>query len=198
MIRGFALLSRSAEMFLRTILIAAAGLLIIIVTAPAAAQKVTYDFAPGTDFSVYRTYKWQRAEDARYPDTRSDHILVNAIDDELLKKGLTKTEGDDADLYVVYQLAVLDDALWSSYNNAIGWPTGQSSLAGFPGATTNRSELIKVGWLIIDIYDVRQKKQVWQASATKTLGEGVDPKKMENNAKKAMTKVFKNYPPPNK
>jgi hypothetical protein len=185
-------------MFLKIAFAAAAALLITIATVSAAAQKVTYDSAPGTDFSVYKTYKWQRAEDARYPDAQSDRILVNAIDGELLKRGLTKTEGDDADLYVIYQLAVVDQAQWSSYTHRIGWPTGQSTLAGFPGGTTNSSKLIKIGWLIIDIYDVKQKKHVWQASATKTLGEGVDSKKMENNAKKAMFKVFKNYPPLNK
>jgi hypothetical protein len=165
-----------------------------LLSQPAASQKVTYDAAPGIDFSLYKTYKWQRAADARYPDALSDRILVNAIDGELLKKGLTKTDSEDSDLYVIYQLAIVDHAQWSSYNHSIGWPTGQSTLAGFPGATTNSSDFVRVGWLIIDLYDVKQKKQVWQATATKTLGDGKDAKKMEKNAQKAMAKVFENYP----
>ncbi len=173
-------------------------LAVFILSLNASAQKVTYDSAPGTDFSVYKTYKWQRASDARYPDNQTDRILVDAIDAELLKKGLIRSDADTSDLYVVYQLAIVDRAQWSSFNQAIGWPNGQSSLAGFPGASTNSSEFVRVGWLIVDIYDVKQKKQIWQATATKTLGDGNDPKKRAENARKAMSKVFKNYPPPKK
>lgn len=185
-------------MFFRSTMIASAAFATLILSLAAAAQKVTYDSAPGTEFSVYKTYKWQRADDARYPDDQTDRILTNAIDAELAKKGMTRTDSDTADVYVIYQLAVVDNAEWSSFNRRVGWPAGQSTLAGFPGATTNSSEFVKVGWLIIDIYDVKQKKQVWQASATKTLGKGTDPKKMEKNAQKAMSKIFEKYPPPRK
>ena len=60
---------------------------------------------------------------------------------------------------------------------------------------TNATEIIRKGWLMIDIYDAGQKKHVWQANAVKTLGKGNDPKKMEKNARKAMGKIFKKYPP---
>lgn len=178
-------------------------LAVCILSLNASAQKVTYDAAPGTNFSIYKTFKWQRASDARYPDDQTDRILIDAIDAELFKKGLIKkglirSDADTSDLYVVYQLAIVDGVQWSSFNQAIGWPNGQSTLAGFPGATTNSSEFIRVGWLIVDIYDVKQKKQIWQATATKTLGDGNDPKKQAENARKAMSKVFKNYPPSQK
>ena len=32
------------------------------------AQSVTYNFAPGTDFSKYHTYKWVTIDGAKYPD----------------------------------------------------------------------------------------------------------------------------------
>ena len=159
------------------------------------AQEVKYDFVSGTDFSRFRTYKWRRADNARYPEPASDQILVRTIDEQLAAKGLSRTENDNADLFVIYQLAVTEDVEWSSFTNDIGWQTGANSLPGFRGSTTNSTDLIRKGWLMVDLYDAGQKKLVWQASATKTLGKGPDPKKMERNARKAMSKVFANYPP---
>jgi hypothetical protein len=168
---------------------------VVLNDVPAAAQDVKYDFVAGTDFSKFKTYKWRRAEKARYPEPTSDQILIRTIDEQLSAKGLTKTESDSADLFVIYQLAVTEDVEWSSFTNDIQWQSGANSLPGFRGATTNSTDMIRKGWLMVDIYDSSQKKLVWQASATKTLGKGTDPKKMERNARKAMAKVFSNYPP---
>jgi len=75
---------------------------------------------------------------------------------------------------------------------------GVNSFGGFNGATTNTSTMIKLGWLILDIYDTKQKKDIWEAQVSKTLGNGKDPKKMSKNAEKVMAKVFKGYPPSGK
>src|SRR5262245_15210233 len=83
------------------------------------AQKISYDFVHGTDFSKYKTYSWKRAEKAKYPDPPADQIMMRSIDAELAKKGLTKTEGDPSDLYLTYQLAITEDAQWSSFTNEI-------------------------------------------------------------------------------
>lgn len=158
------------------------------------AQKVTYENFPGTDLTKYKTYNWKRAENAQYPDQATDQILMRSIDSQLQSKGFVKTENDRADLYVTYQLAIMDAAQLSSFSNQIGWQGGANSLPGFKGSTTNNSELIKKGWVIVELYDVGQSKYVWRASANKTLGNAKDPKKLEKNAGKAMAKVFDNIP----
>lgn len=158
------------------------------------AQKVTYENFPGADLTKYKTYNWKRAENAQYPDQATDQILMRSIDSQLQSKGFVKTESDPADLYVTYQLAITDAAQLSSFSNQIGWQGGANSLPGFKGSTTNSSNLIKKGWLIVELYDVGQKKYVWRASANKTLGNATDPKKLEKNAGKAMAKVFDSFP----
>lgn len=164
-------------------------------TLPVFAQRVDYDFVAGTDFSSYKTYKWQRAEDARYPDEMINTILMGSIDRELASRGLTRTETDAADIYVIYQFAVIEDMNWSSFKSGGEWQGGFNTNPGFEGVATNSTGTIRKGMLIIDIYDVKQKKQVWQAVAKKTLGKGTDPQKIRKNAQKAMAKIFKNYPP---
>ena len=169
--------------------------LVTVLSSVCFAQEVKYNFAPGTDFSKFKTYKWQRAEKAKYDDPVVDRILKSSIDQQLAAKGLTKTEDESADLYVIYQLAVAQDVEWSTFNSGIDWYSGANNLAGFRGGTTNATTIIRKGWLMIDLYDAGQKKLVWQANAVKTLGKGHDPNKMERNARKAMGKIFKNYPP---
>ncbi len=159
------------------------------------AQKVTYETEPGINFSKFKTYKWQRADDARYPDQQTDEILMSSIDEQLSAKGLVKTVGETADLYVVYQLAVIDNMETSSFKTGGAWlgvPGGGNP--GFSGAATNDTDVVKKGWLLIDLYDSVQKKLVWRASATKALrGKGTD--QIRQNAKKSMSKIFTNFPP---
>ena len=45
--------------------------------------------------------------------------IKDAIDAELATKGLTKVEGDDADLYIGYQPAVGEEKQFNSYST--GW-----------------------------------------------------------------------------
>lgn len=159
------------------------------------AQDVKYSFDRGTDFSKLKTFKWQRAEKANYQDPVADRILKTTIGEQLAAKGLKETDSDSADVYVIYQMAVAEDVEWSSFNSSVDWQTGANNLASLSGATTNATTIIRKGWLMIDMYNTADKKLVWQAHAVKTLGKGNDPKKMERNARKAMAKVFKNYPP---
>jgi len=175
--------------------LAIASALLLLLSVAAFAQDVKYDVIPETDFSKYKTYKWQRDSKARYPEPAVDQVLVNAIDEQLAAKGLTKTTSDTADLYVVYQVVVTEDAALNSFTHHIDWQGGENSLAGFSGGTTTSVNMIRKGWMIIDLHDVAQKKNVWQATATKTLGKGNDPQKMKRNAQKAMAKIFNNYPP---
>jgi len=160
-----------------------------------AAQNVKYDSVSGTDFSKYKTYKWQRDSKARYPEPTVDRILVSSIDEQLAAKGLTKTTSDTADLYVVYQILVTEDAALNSFTHHIEWQGGENVMAGFSGGTTTSVNVIRKGWMIIDLHDVSTKQNVWQATATKTLGKGKDPQKIKRNAQKAMGKIFRNYPP---
>ena len=73
---------------------------------PAVAQDVRYDFDKEKDFSKYKTYKWVPIKGADLPDDLTQKALTSAIDAQLATKGLTKTDSDDADLYVGYQTAL--------------------------------------------------------------------------------------------
>jgi hypothetical protein len=178
-----------------------AMLLLLLCVGSASAQDIRYNAMPGTDFAKFKTYRWARIPKVEYPNQILDSQIIQAIDAQLALKGLTKTEGEGADLIVVYQAAVSQQQQWNSYSNDMGgWGYGRwGGWGGYGGGmstTTTTSTTINIGTLNVDIYDVAAKNQIWRGSASKTLGSGKDPEKVTKNLNKAMAKLFKKYPPP--
>ncbi|HEU4711983.1 MAG TPA: DUF4136 domain-containing protein [Pyrinomonadaceae bacterium] len=176
-------------------LVAMAGLLLVSAVA-ASAQDIKYNFLQGTDFSKYKTYKWVQAPNHEYPNSIVDNQIKQAIESQLSLKGLSKNEANP-DLYIIYQVAVNQEKQWNSYSTG-GDAWGWGGWRGWGGmsTTTTTSKTINIGHLNVDFYDVATKKQVWRGEASKTLGSGKDPEKVNKNLNKAMAKLFKKYPPP--
>jgi hypothetical protein len=157
----------------------------------AAAQDVTYNFDQGTDFSKFKTYKWVSIKNAQQVDDITARQITAAIDTELAKKGLTKTDADNADLYIAYQTAIGSEKQWSAYNT--GWGYGPRWGGGGMGTAT--SQTIHTGHLDLDMYDSANKRLVWKGVVSKTVDAGAKPDKRQKNITKSIEKLLKNYPP---
>jgi hypothetical protein len=175
-------------------------ILVLLGGISATAQDIKYNFMPGTDFTKYKTYRWARVPNVQYPDQIIDNQITQAIDAQLALKGLTKGNGETADLVVTYQAAVNQEKQWNSYSTGDSmWGYGRwGGWGGYGGMSTSTttSETINIGSLDVDIYDAAAKNQIWKGQATKTLGSGKNPEKVNKNINKAMEKLFKKYPPP--
>ena len=154
------------------------------------AQQTTFNYMPGTNFSQFHTFKWVTIPGGAHPDQIVDQEIQNSVVSQLTGKGLTQTQADNADLYVGYQVAVDQEKQW----NAMGMGGG----IRFGGMGTATSSTITNGTLVVDIYDVAKKQLVWSGRATKTLSPSKNQQKNMNNLNKAIAKVMKNYPPPQK
>jgi hypothetical protein len=88
----------------------------------AVAQEVTYNFDQGTDFSKFKIYKWISIKNADQVDYITSRQITAAIDAELAEKGLSKTDLENADLYIGYQTAIGTQKQWNAYNT--GWGYG--------------------------------------------------------------------------
>ncbi len=182
--------------------LAAVGVVLLFCCSWAVAQDIKYNFLPGTDFTKYKTYRWVRIPNAQYPNQILDRQIMESIDRQLATKGLTKSDGESADLVVAYQAAVNQEKQWNSYSTGGDmWGYGRwGGWGGYGGmqTTTTTSQTINIGTLNLDIYDAGKKEQIWRGEATKTLGSGKDPAKVQKNIDKAMAKLLKKYPPPPK
>jgi len=162
--------------------------LMLLAGGSALAQNVTYNFMPGTDFSKYHTYKWV-TESNTHPNQIVEQQIKDAIDQQLATKGLTKTDGETADLLVGYQVSVNQERQWNAYGGGMGWRFGG-------GMATATSSTIQVGTLVLDIYEPSSKQLVWRGQATKTLSPSSNPEKNQQNLNRAMARLLKNFPPP--
>ncbi len=128
----------------------AAGLVLAGMTVSAAAQDVKVNTMPGVDFSTFHTYKWVRVPDAKYPNQIVDAEIMDAVDKQLATKGLTKATGEDADLYIDYQVSVQQEAQWNAYGTGGGYRWGG-------GMVTAQQTTIHIGTLVLDMYNPHTK-----------------------------------------
>ena len=170
--------------------LAFATVFLLVTTTILTAQDVRDNFMPGTDFSKYHTYRWVSIEGGGHPNQIVDAQIKQSVDSQLASKGLTKTEGDKADLYVGYQIAVDQEKQWNGYGMGGGVRWG--------GMATATSSTISVGTLVLDMYDPSTKQLVWTGTATKTIDPSSNQEKNQKNLDKAMQKLLKNYPPKQK
>jgi hypothetical protein len=152
------------------------------------AQDVTTNSMPGTDFTKYHTYKWVTIQGATYPNQILDTQIKNSIDSQLATKGLSKVDGDKADVYIGYQGSIDQEKQWNAYGMGGGVRWGG-------GMATATSSTISVGTLVLDMYDPTSKQLVWTGRVTKTLDSGNNQEKKQKNLDKAMQKLLKAFPP---
>jgi Domain of unknown function (DUF4136) len=172
--------------------------LLLTIASSAFCQDVRYNFDKDTDFSKFKTYKWVVLKGATPVDDLVDKQIKEAIDAQLATKGLTKVDGDDADLFVGYQTAVGTEKQFTSYDTGWGYGPGwygRGWYGGGGGMTTGQTSTIYNGQLAVDMYNSAGHDLVWRGVVSKTLDPKAKPDKRQKNLTKALTKLFKNYPP---
>ena len=154
-----------------------------------AAQDVTYNFDRNADFSKFKSYKWVDVKSAQQVDNITAREITFVIDAELAKKGLMKTDSDNADLYINYQTALSRQTAWKAYHDDWGYGPGWGSGAG------SAEEMIQAGQLDLDLYAAREKRLVWRGAVSNAVEIKVNPDKSEKKLETSVEKLLKNYPP---
>lgn len=162
------------------------------------AQDVRYNYAQDVNFAKFKSYKWVSIKNTDPVEDITAKQITGAIDAELAKKGLTKTDADSADLYVGYQTAIRAEKELNAYGT--GWGYGPGWGGGWYGAmpsgmTTVSTSAIYSGQLDLDMYDSAKKELVWRGVVSKTIDAKAQPEKRQKNIEKAVAKLLKNYPP---
>lgn len=167
--------------------------LLLVISIPAVAQKVTVDYDKAVSFSTYKTYAWKEGTPAKNP--LMGQRITDAIEKQLAAKGFTKvTAEQNPDLVIIYHAAVdietqINTVSMGGYS---GW-YGPYGGYGGGGSSTTYVDKIPVGTLRVDIGEVKNKKLLWQGKATDNLSD--KPEKVEKTIIKMSEKMFKNFPP---
>jgi len=183
----------------KVLMLALALGLVLAGSGRAFAQDIRYNFDKQADFTKFKTFKWVVIKGGKHVNDLVDQQIRAAIESELALKGLVRTDADNADLYIGYQAAVDSEKQYNSFDT--GWGYGPGYGGGWYGgggmsSSTTTSTTIYIGQIAVDMYQVSSKSLVWRGNATKTIDTKAKPEKQQKNLAKAMTKLFKNYPPP--
>jgi hypothetical protein len=174
----------------------------LLLAGMAAAQDVRYNADNSTDFTKFKSYKWVEIKGSD-KDQLVDSQIKAVIDAELATKGLTKTDSDNANLYIGYQVAITTEKQVNSFSSDFGYGGGwggyygRGAYGGGMGSstTTSTTSTLYIGALQLDFYDVAAKKTVFRAVGTKTIDTKAKPEKRQKNLAKAIKKMLKEYPP---
>src|SRR4051812_13781155 len=179
-------------------LISVAVMLMLTTPSTAVAHDVRFNYDKSANFSSLNTYKWVLIPGAAKVSDLADKQIKAAVDAELSRKGLVRSESDTAQLYIGYQAAVDQEKEFTSYDT--GWGYGPGWYGGGwygsgGGMTTGTTSTIYVGQIALDMYASSPRNLVWRGVASKTLDTKAKPEKQQKNLEKAVAKMLKNYPP---
>jgi hypothetical protein len=165
------------------------SLALTILSAPAVAQSVTYDYDKQADFSSLRTYAWTGGINLR--DELNHKRVVTAIESQLGAKGLSRVGIDEnPDVLIAYHAAFDRDVQVSASSSEFGnWRWGTNRMG------SARVEEIVKGTLVVDLVDPTSGSLIWRGMATKEIDVDAKPDRRDRNMNKAAEKLFKNFPP---
>jgi hypothetical protein len=175
----------------------AAVLVAVVTPALLLAQKTSYDFDKSANFAAFKTYAHK--DGTKVGQELIDARILNAIESQMIEKGLTKTE-TNPDVFVVYHVAFDKEKDISTYSSGFsggygpyGWGWG----GGWGGSTMTTTQVrdILVGTLVIDIADAKQGKLAWRGMGVKEVNTTAKPEKRDKSINDAVKKIFKNFPP---
>ncbi|HTQ97321.1 MAG TPA: DUF4136 domain-containing protein [Candidatus Acidoferrum sp.] len=157
-----------------------------------AAQSGSVTFAKEINFSAYKTCKWVPVESAQRLDSLTTEQLIGTLETQFAKKGLTRSQSDDADLLIGFQVTQDGDkrihpaAIGASY----GAPARGASASGAVSAP-----IVHSGQLVLDMYDTEKKVLVWRGIVSDAFDANAKPDKKQKHMDKAVEKLLKDYPP---
>jgi hypothetical protein len=158
------------------------------------AQKVNVDWDRTTDFSPYKTYKWEKIPTPRTPSPEMENLIHQLTDIQLGAKGLKRVETAEPDLYVGYSITLgqpKQEAVSKPSTSESAWQTGATWSGNI---ASNKAE--RKGTLRIDIADRTKNLLVWRGTVMAEVGDSVNDARVK--VSQGLSKAFAQFPPPPK
>jgi hypothetical protein len=173
-------------------------LLFFVLSSCGSSISVYSDFDKSVDFSQYKTYAFNKnAIDKVQISSLDKKRILQAIETELGKKGMTKSENPDLMIGIFTKEKEEVDVTttyygWGGYGYPYRWGWGYGYNPYYWGGYPYVSTSIE-GKLFIDFVDTKKNELVWQ-------GEGIGYLTQDRSKKEAVindfvTKILMQYPP---
>lgn len=176
-------------------------LLLFILSSCGSSIDVYSDFDKSADFSQYRTYAFHKKSIDKVQISELDKKrILQAIDYELGKKGMTKSETPDLLVNIFTKEREQVDINQYYDNWGYGWGYGYGwrgygygypYWGGYPYVSTSVE-----GTLFIDFFDTKKNELIWQGEGVGYLTQ--DRSKKEAVINEFVAKILAQYPPAKK
>lgn len=166
-------------------------LLLLFVLGACSSVRVYSDFDKNVDFSQFKTYAFQKSGIDRVQVSELDKKrILRAIDAELSKKGMTKSDTPDILVNILTKEREKLDVNQFNAGWGYGWGYGWNPyLWGGNTFVTSSTE----GTLYIDLIDAKKKELVWEGQGVGYLTENRARKEEQIN--EFVSKILAQFPP---
>ena len=164
--------------------------------------KVTQDYDPAVNFSVFSSYNFVAFEDDEVT-TITQNRVKKALSEKLKSLSFTQLTDAEADVLVAYH--IFSDTrqkqrvttTGSGFNYYGGGYYGRGYYGPSINMTVSHVDTIdyKVGTLVVDFVDPKTRNVLYHATAETTLSDARTPQDREKLIKAAVDKIFADYPP---
>lgn len=179
-------------------------LLSILIMSGCSSVTVNSDYDKSIDFTQYKTLEFLGwAEESNKILNRFDQERIeNAFRQEFMKRGFSVVESG-GDITISLFLVVDQKTSVTAYTNHMnaggwgygagwGWHGGYGGV-GMGTSTTSYSENDYLeGTMVIDVFDTKSKKLVWESVGQKTIDD--NPKNADRNTAYVAEKMMKPFP----
>ncbi|MFC3334100.1 DUF4136 domain-containing protein [Flavobacterium palustre] len=169
-------------------------LLFIFLLSSCSSVRVYSDFDSRADFSQYKTYAFHKKGIDRVQISELDKKrILHAIDNELSKKGMSKSENPD--LLINFFTKEREQLDVNQFNMGWGYGWGWGWNPFLWGGNTYVTSSTQ-GTLYIDLIDAKKKELIWQGEGIGTLTE--NRREKENQINEFVSKILAQFPPTEK
>lgn len=176
------------------------AMMVLFIVSSCSSLKVNSDFDKTTDFSQYKTYSyygWAENSDKILNQFDKERI-EKAFGDEFKKRGIEHVESDGdmvVTLFVVTEQKQQTTATTTNMGGGYGGYYGHGPGYGWGGGmstTSYNTYDYTVGTLVIDIYDAKEKKLIFESIGSDTINE--DPKKRDKTTPITVSAIMRPFP----
>ena len=155
--------------------------------------STTSDYDPSVDFTSYNTFsiydgtiEGSELETAPLVKKR----ILEAIENEMGKKGFTKDDSGNSDLIVFTQVGTTEKTNVTDYGYGYG-----SWWGPYPYGRNIDVSYYTQGSLIIDLVDNAKDELIWRGIGTAVVQDRGTPEERQKFIDEAVAKILEQYPP---
>lgn len=167
------------------------SLLLLFAVASCDTIKVYSDYDKTVDFKQYKTFAYMKSgiDKVEISDLDKKRIL-NAIEQQLLAKGLTKSENPDllVNIFTKSREEISVNQFSAAYGYGWGWGWNPYMYGGSTYVSSSTE-----GTLFIDLIDAKKKELVWQGEGSGTLSKEMNEK--DAIVQDFVSQILSQYPP---